>query len=303
MDPIESALRHGGVTNLTELRMDGVSDRARRLSLADGSLHRVRNGWFALPDAPTDTVRAVRVGGRLTCWSLLARHNLWMMPDDRLHVAVARNAARLRSPDSQSRLRVNDPSVVVHWQHFDWAPPVHASHDSVPAAIGHLILCQPRASAIATIDSALNTKLITRADLRMVLGGLPSSHRAIDALVDARAQSGLETLARLRLSSRRLRVRIQVDIPHVGRVDTLIGDRVILELDSRSHHLGANYENDRTRDLNAIEQGYIVIRVSYRRVMHDWASIERVVLALVRRGEHEWSSNHRRLGLAPARSD
>jgi len=95
-------------------------------------------------------------------------------------------------------------------------------------------------------------------------------------------------------------VRIQVEIPGVGTVDTLVGDRLILELDSRAHHLGSNYEKDRTRDLLAIEQGYIVLRVSYHRVMNDWPSVERVVMALVRRGEHEWSGMHRRLGLAGA---
>ena len=302
MHPIESIRRHGGVASLTELRMDGATDYARKVALREGSLHRVRNGWFALPDAPGDTVRAVRVGGRLTCASLLATHGLWVMPDDRLHVAVPRNAARLRSPEApRERLTLNDPSVVVHWNQFAWSPPRHECHDSLSAAVAHLILCRPRASAITTIDSALNSRLITRTQLRGILNQLPGTHAAIDRLVDGRAQSGLETLARLRLGSRRIRTRIQVDIPQVGRVDALIGDRLILELDSRTHHLGENYERDRTRDLNAIARGYIVLRVSYHRVMYDWDSIEQVVVALVRRGDHEWSAAHRRLGLAPAR--
>jgi very-short-patch-repair endonuclease len=223
-----------------------------------------------------------------------------MTPDDRLHVAVPQNAARLRSPTAPRARLDPSPSVVVHWNHFEWAPPANACEDSVAASIAHLILCQPRTSAIATIDSALNSRLISRNQLREILSHLPASHAVIDTLADGRAQSGLETFARLRLGSKRIRVRIQVDVPGVGRVDTLIGDRLILELDSRSHHLGDNYEKDRTRDLHAIESGYVVLRVSYHRVMHDWASIERVVLALVRRGDHEWRTSHRRLGLAPA---
>ena len=299
MHPIESVRRHGGVANLTELRRDAAPEYARRLALRDGSLRRIRNGWFALPDAPSDAASAVRVGGRLTCVSLLARHEVWMMPDDRLHVAVARNASRLRTPDSHRESGdQHSTSVALHWDQFEWAPPTHASTDTVLAAIGHLVLCQPRINALVAIDSALNSKLISRGQLRHILSHLPASCADIDRLADARAQSGLETLARLRLGSRRIRVRIQVEIPGVGTVDTLIGDRVILELDSRAHHLGKNYEKDRTRDLHAIERGYIVLRVSYQRVMYDWASIERVVLALVRRGDHEWGGMHRRLGLA-----
>jgi len=298
MDPIESALRHGGVVSLGELRRDQVRDHDRLLALRQGHLHRVRNGWFAVPDAAQDTVSAVRVGGRLSCVSALAHQGLWLMPDERLHVSVPSNAARLRSPGSRSiPLDPQDSSVVVHWNQFGWAPPRNASTDSMRASLGQLILCQPRLHALVAIDSALNSKLISRAALREILSKLPGTYSKLDALADGRAQSGLETLTRVRLGSRRIRVRIQVQIPGVGTVDSLVGDRLIIELDSRRHHLGQNYEKDRTRDLHAIERGYIVLRVSYHRVMHDWESIERVILKLVRRGDHEWSGMHRRLGL------
>ena len=299
MDPVTSVMRHGGVANLTELRRDGVGEHSRVLALRAGSIYRVRNGWFSLPTAPTELVRASRVGGRLSCASLLTSHGLWMMPDDRLHVSVAENAARLRSPDKRRMpLDPHDSRVVVHWNHFGWAPPEHAASDTVPAALAHYIGCAPRNHALVAIDSALNRKLLTLAGLRAIVSHLPAQYSWAVDLADGRAQSGLETLARCALRSRRVRVRIQVAIDGVGTVDCLIGDRLILELDSRAHHLGTNYEKDRTRDLHAIERGYVVLRVSYHRVMNDWPSIERVVLELVRRGEHEWRGMHRRLDLA-----
>jgi len=52
-------------------------------------------------------------------------------------------------------------------------------------------------------------------------------------LVDPGCGSGLETLARLHLRRRHIRVRSQVHIPPVGWVDLLIGGRLVLELDSR----------------------------------------------------------------------
>jgi len=298
MDPVTSIIRHGGVANLSELRKDGVPEAARIIALRSGEIYRVRNGWFSVPNADQDLVRAARVGGRLSCVSLLKTRGVWLMPDDRLHVAVASNAARLRSPgDKGVRLDVADPSVAVHWSHFDSAPPRNAAQDTITAAIGHIVLCAPTAHALVAIDSALNLKLLTMTELRGILSELPPSYLSIAELADGRAQSGLETLARSGLLGRRVRVRIHVEIQGVGQVDCLVGDRVIVELDSRSHHLGVNYEKDRTRDLHAIERGYIVLRVSYHRVMTDWDSIERVILALVRRGEHEWRGMHKRLGL------
>ena len=84
----------------------------------------------------------------------------------------------------------------------------------------------------------------------------------------------------------------------MGHVDVLIGDRLVLELDSREHHLGKQYHEDRRRDLELTAQGFLVLRITYERVMFDWDSIERVILAVVRRGDHLHSASRRRKGLA-----
>lgn len=298
MNPVSSIARHGGVASLVELKKDGVSNAARVAALRSGQIARVRNGWFSVRGADPDLVTACRVGGRLTCASYLKSRGLWMMPDDRVHIAVPNNASRLRSPDDRRLpLQPGDPRVAVHWNQFAWAPPRNEAIDTLAAAIGHLIMCASPINALVTIDSALNRKLITTSQLRAVVANLPGDRSWILANADGRAQSGLETLARCGLRRHRVRVRIQVAIDRVGTVDCLIGDRLILELDSRAHHLGDNYEKDRTRDLHAIEQGYLVLRVSYNRVMNDWASVERVVLSLVRRGDHEWRGAQRRARL------
>lgn len=295
MHPITSVSRHGGVASLAELRNDGVSESSRVASLRRGDIYRVRNGWFCLPSADPGLIAATRVGGRLTCVSLLKSQGLWTMPDDRLHVAVSDNASRLRSPlDRHVRLDLADESIALHWNHYEWAPPLTQATDTIDAAIGHLMRCVPRVSALVTIDSALNHKLITLKRLSVVAARVPGNHQWILKNADATAQSGLETLARCGLRKHQIRVRTQVKINGVGTVDWLIGDRLILELDSRAHHLGDNYEKDRTRDLHALEQGYLVLRVSYKRVMEDWESVERVILSLVRRREHEWRTGQQR---------
>ena len=95
-------------------------------------------------------------------------------------------------------------------------------------------------------------------------------------------------------------MRTQVSIDGVGRVDVLIGDRLVLELERRSHHLADNYRTDRARDLEPFRQGFTVLRVSYRRVMYDWPAVEEAILTAIRRGDQLRRGIHARLGLARA---
>jgi very-short-patch-repair endonuclease len=96
-----------------------------------------------------------------------------------------------------------------------------------------------------------------------------------------------------------IRDRPQARIDGVGRVDLLIGDRLVLELDGRGWHSSEEaFEEDRRRDLALLERGYLVIRVSYNQVMTQWDWIERVIRQLVALNEHRWAARHRRIGLA-----
>jgi very-short-patch-repair endonuclease len=287
------------------LEARGVGAATRSTLLREGHLVRLRNGWFARPDADADRARAVRIGGRITCMTALKQEGLWVMPDRRLHVAVRENASRLRCPDNFHR-KWDDgahPDIRLHWTEHELDAPASVAVESLSTSIVHLVKCVDRNSAIVTIDSALNTsrggrRLLSMDDLGNALRLLSPSHERILDLVDSEAQSGLETLARLRLRGHGIRVRSQVQIDRVGRVDVLIGDRLVLELDSRTHHLGENYEKDRTRDLELFRQGFLTLRVSYRRVMFEWPSIEEAIRMAVRRGDHLRRGVHERLGLA-----
>jgi very-short-patch-repair endonuclease len=303
MEAIRRVLaRGGGVATLAQLARAGHSEYSRASAIRRGEIVRVRNGWFASPDAPPQVVRAVRVGGRLSCISALAHHGLWTMPDDLLHVSVPANSSRLRTPDDRQKSLDPRavPSIAIHWRRYPSGAPSTSSVDSIGEAVAHLISCRDLDTAIVTIDSALNKQLLSSARLGEILKWMPAKYAHIANLVDPKSQSGLETLARLRLRRRGIRVRTQVEVSGVGHVDTLIGDRLILELDSRAHHLGKNYELDRARDLVAIDHGYLPLRVTYQRVLHQWQSVEEVVLRIVRRGEHEWRGMHRRLELSTA---
>jgi very-short-patch-repair endonuclease len=286
-----------GIVTLAELEAHGYRRTYRERLVTDGRLVRIRNGWFALPEARRDAVRATRAGGRLTCGAALRAHGVWVLDDDRVHVAVRGNASRLRDPDDRRRpwsaRRSRD--VVLHWdstsQHRR-SPIV-----SVEDALAQLVGCAPFESALASLDSALNLGLVTLTWTTALLGGTRDGERLRRA-VDRSAESGTETIARVRLRRRGLRVRTQVRIAGVGRVDMIIGDRLVLEIDSRTHHLGKNYEEDRRRDLELVRQGFIVIRASYRTVLEQWPLLERAVLDIVERGDHLRRGRDLRRGLA-----
>ena len=288
-------LSSGGVAHYSLFESAGISRERLRYAVRVGRIRRVRNDWFAHVHAPEDAVRSARVGGVATCLTVLRSWGIWCVDDLRLHVAVPMHAGHLSSPNDR-RVPLGDPArhgIVLHSIPMPYALPPSAV-DRFDAALMQAVVCQTRENAIVSLDSALNGRHLTVARLELLLRDLPLTYRRYLRLVDATAQSGLETKGRLRLRSRRIRYRTQAFIDRVGRVDLLIGDRLVVELDGRRwHNTPEAFEEDRRRDMELVRQGYIVIRVSYAQVMNHWDEIEAVILQLVRNREHRWSALHR----------
>ena len=73
----------------------------------------------------------------------------------------------------------------------------------------------------------------------------------------------------------------------VGRVDLLIGDALIVEVDGVENHGGAeNRHKDLRRDTHAAIWGFVTLRFDYALVVHDWPTVEHAILAYVDRGLH-----------------
>lgn len=240
-----------------------------------GALTRIRPGWFAAPDAHPDAIDAVRVGGILTATSGSRPRGLWTFDDDKLHVLVARNASRL---GLEAVSKAGRP-VCVHWaksaidREVLVAPPLQLLVDSAR--------CQPRITTVAMADSALNKRLITVEELETALPRLAR-------WCDPAAQSGTESTVRSGLTSLGVRVRIQVRIAGVGRVDVVVGDRLVIECDSAEFHDGYQSSKDYERDQELMRRGYLVLRLTYRDVVYDWDRVEALVLEIVRARRHLW---------------
>lgn len=104
---------------------------------------------------------------------------------------------------------------------------------------------------------------------------------------DGRAQSGTESIARVRFRKAGIKVEVQVYVEGVGVVDMLIGERLIVECDSKQFHTGVeNYQRDRDRDRRSTLDKYITLRLTYMDVMYRWNEVFADIRALIKRREH-----------------
>jgi very-short-patch-repair endonuclease len=287
-----------GVASIRSIEQIGVPPATIARAIESGELRRIRNGWVARPGAAEDAVQAVRVGGSLSCLSVLRRRRIWCDDDHLLHVRVGRHTGHLSAPHDRA-VELGRPAahgIRLHRDHI--VSPTASAVDPMPIVLAHVFRCQPRENVIVSLDSALRGGHILLPELRDVVAQLPAKYSPYLDLVDMSAESGLETKARLRLRALGIPYRAQVRISRVGHVDLLIGERLVLELDGEAWHSGPlAYAEDRRRDLELVRQGFVVMRLSYSQVMGEWASVESVIRALVSRREHLWTARHRRDGL------
>lgn len=267
------ALQVGIMTTL-QLTAAGWSKWRIERELRAGALSRVRPGWFAGSSPNEEALAAVRAGGCVSCFSALRLHGAWVPECKGRHVRVTRHKRRERL----QRCRPFGPQ-----------PSLVGAVDSLEVAFRCALRCGSREDIVVVADSILQRRLATRDDLERWMQSAPVRVRSLLAACDERSESGTESMVRFRLRSLQIATRVQVRVMQGVRVDLLIGDRLIIECDSREHHAAAGaYENDRRRDRRLVARGYVVLRLTYRQVHDEWPEIEQQILAIVRRGDHRW---------------
>ncbi|MHC5797205.1 DUF559 domain-containing protein [Lacisediminihabitans sp. FW035] len=284
MDLLGSIRSLGGVAPTYRLLQLGWSGRSLAAAVRSGAIVRVRQGWYASAFESEEMLAAWRVGGRLTCVSGASHFGLATRVNDSLHVAVSLTASRLRDPsDMRHRLQTKS-GVTVHWR------PRRSGPAFVETPLNCLIdmcQCESPEFVVAAVDSALRLGLVSRAAWARRVAKLPFRLRMQLADVDGRSESIIESLTRVRCRALGLRLRIQVTLAPRLRVDFLIGELLVVEVDGQEHHSGpAEFERDRLRDARLGALGYRVLHFSYVQVMYDWPSVEAAILAAVRRGDH-----------------
>lgn len=278
-----------GAATRRELLASGLTVGQLAGSVRSGAVTRARRGWYVLPDAEEALQQSVRVGGRMACLTALRSLGVWVLDDGRLHVHVPESASRLRSRhDRHTPLgdRVAD-GTCVHRERVSAITPSTRLRVSLEEALAELVAHGDRERFIVALDSALNCGLLTPTRMASFFESLPAKYRAWQHDIDPAAESGIESIVRLRMEAAGTIPRSQVQLADGIRVDFLVGDRLVIEVDGRTHHADpAAFERDRRRDLYLKAFGYEVLRLSYAQVMGDWASVAAALGRILARGDH-----------------
>nr|WP_223249407.1 hypothetical protein [Williamsia marianensis] len=261
-----------GVYSRAELQQRGLGGWQLRKLVRDGSLIRLRPGWYATETANTVVVEAVRSGGALSCVSALRHHGLWVPPGyDRVHVRARKHNQAHGTRSCQGHGR---------------PMPVTTAVDSIPVALDSAARCMGAEDWIVVCDSALNSGGLTIAGLRSAMGFVTQRVSDLMDKCEPAAQSGTESITRLRLRAAGFTVVVQPVILGIGRVDMRVG-RLPIECDSQSHHTSLeNYRNDRRRDRKAVLDRWLTLRITYDDVLYGWDEVLADIRSITRTDRH-----------------
>jgi very-short-patch-repair endonuclease len=292
----EVVRRLGGVAATHELLARGSTSHGLTVAVRAGILLRPRQGWYAVPTAREEFIRAIRVGGRLASVSAAASYGLAVPQSFPLHVHVPRESSRLRT-ETDRYVRLSDTigeTTVIHRDRV--APPSIDTRLRVGLldCLVEVVWSETEDDAVACLDSALRHGLIGPSELGQVRRRLPARLRHVPDAADGLSDSYPESLARCRLLRAGIATRLQVPVLFERWIDLLIGDRLALEIDGAGKYtedmspgeVARRMNADRQRDAFLEALGYHVIRVSYFMVVFDWEATLSMIQAVIARGDH-----------------
>jgi len=272
---LESDLhRVGGITTSRTLHELGYSGYALRRAVCDGRVFRPRRAWIALPGCDPELIAAAERGVVLSCITQARRLKLWVPEETEPHVAVRARAERGVFPGG-----------VVHW-----STPIVPRHptvlsDPIENVLHYVALCQPHERALTIWESALNKQLVDM-DRLAALPLRPAARKVLSECTPF-ADSGLETMFRIRLRWLRIPIRSQIWL-HGHRVDFLLGDWLVIQVDG-SKHSGAQRVEDNRHDAELRLRGYSAFRFTYAQVVHQWPMVQEQIQRAIASGLHRIS--------------
>ncbi len=143
--------------------------------------------------------------------------------------------------------------------------------------------------AQAVVDSALRCSVLTRPQILALAHRVPRRCRGILLGVDGRMESGTESVLRALLLAEGIEARPQQRIPFTDleRVDFVVGDRLVIEVDSEAHHgSDGQRRRDRRRDALLACLGFLVLRFDYWQIIEEPQTVVAAVRSYVDAGLH-----------------
>ncbi len=271
--------RCGPVVARYELGKEGLGSRALGRALEAGLLRRVRRGWYVVVGASASDVELREVCR--TLGSVLSHETALI----KLGIEVAVAPTSLHATVDRVRGGLVRDGVQVHRSDVEAADRCLVDGVEVTTPIRSLFdlaRSRPLAVAVASADSALRLRKVTKPDLYSAMVALPAGRgrRAVRAMVetcDARSESVLESLLRVLLIVHGLApAELQWVVRgrggrRIGRVDLCWPDfRLVVEADGFEFHSDrASYRRDRRRGNALTVAGWAYLRFSWEDVALD----------------------------------
>jgi very-short-patch-repair endonuclease len=262
MDIVRALDDLGGAAHRTELLLAGVPERSLRRSVLDGRIGRLGHGTYALPWAVPEVAIAKLFRASLGC---VTACDHWGLPvwesHDVPHLVVARGrSSSRRDPRELTRAVLHRTSTPISDRL--WVP--------VAQAIDQAGWCTSPVAQLVLVDAALHAGVLFPGDLAHFEVGAARRRAWLRRMASGAAESPLETVARAALVTAGLRVREQVVVPGVGRVDLMVEDAVAVELDGWEFHRSREaFERDRERDRLLLMREVPVMRFTARELRAD----------------------------------
>lgn len=273
MNLTQTVSRVGHLATWRQLAALGFGRHVIERALADGTLVKVRPGWVGTRAASQLSVIAVLQGGRLTSATALASYGVWSGTDRNIHIQIPANAHRtIQRPlvpiADFARPEFIYSGIVRHWVPCQ-EPRATDAFWRVPIADALLRFARTESDEhlAASVESSVHKRLLSRSDVAGLFLRLPRWQHPLKSRLSFQAESGLETVARLRLDEYGYPVVQQVEIGP-DRVDLVIDGWLVVELDGDKWH---DPVKDRIRTNRLIRAGYRVLRFGYADVFERWA--------------------------------
>jgi len=249
-----------------------------------GLLIRPRTGVYVLPDTSAVTLEALSHCGAIACLTAARDYGLWTLDDgeqEKPHTWVdpAHHPVRF-SVDPET---MTASCCVFHRDDAVDPPALHRV--GIVHCLVQILGCRGQEAFFAALESALRKRLLRKADRVRLRASVPERDRWLVDFARPDADSGLESLLRLRLHRHGILLAAQVAIPGVGTVDFVIGDCLILEADGATHD-GDSRHTDRVRDAVAMSLGFSTLRFDSAMILHEWELVEAAILAALGRDLH-----------------
>ncbi|WP_433674918.1 endonuclease domain-containing protein [Microbacterium gorillae] len=157
--------------------------------------------------------------------------------------------------------------------------------ESVEDTLQHVALCCDLTTATVIWESACRVEGVSPETLHQI-AWTSTAARLLAATVTGLSDSGLETLLIRGLAHLNCELRAQAFVAG-HRVDLLIGDRLVLQVDGQEFHSSAaERTRDAAHDAELTLRGYTVLRFTYAQVIHDWPRVLATVSRAVAQRRH-----------------